>query len=365
MNKIPLFSLLLTLVCFNCSTDGMESENDGLPENESKNLYFPPLDSNTWETISLDELNWNTDQVQPLYDFLEVNNTDAFIVLQNGRIALEKYFGDFDQTKNHSWNSAAKTLTSMMIGIAQNEGHLSLDESAAAYLGNGWSSMTEEQENNITIRHHLTMTTGMDYTVDNHFCTDKECFLYKNEPGTYWYYHQGAYTILDNIITAAVGEDFKTYFNTKIRDRIGMQGIWTNVGYNNLFYSNARSMARFGLLNLNQGIWEDTLIFEDQNYFTAATNTSQDINPAYGYLYWLNGKSNFKLPSSEATYDGKLIPNAPNDLIAGLGAFDQKLYIIPSEKIVVVRFGDAADNSDLGPSSFDNALWEAMNRVIN
>ena len=209
------------------------------------------------------------------------------------------------------------------------------------------------------------MTTGLDYTVPENFCTDKECFLYKNEPGTYWYYHQGAYTVLDQIISGAVGQEYKDYFNAKIRDKIGMQGSWIKTGYLNLYFSTARSMARFGLLNLNKGYWDTTAILSDQDYFTNAINTSQNLNPSYGYLYWLNGKSDFKLPGSEEVYQGKLIPLAPDDLFSGLGAFDQKLYIVPSQGLVIVRMGDAANSEELGPTQFDNELWGKINDVIN
>lgn len=349
----------------NCSKDKMDDPDTKDPDPIPSALYFPPLTGDVWETISIAELGWKAEAEQPLYTFLEENNTDAFIILKDGRIVLEKYFGTFDASQNHSWNSAAKTLTSLTVGIAQQEGFLDIDKPSSDYMGEGWSSLSPEQETAITVRHHLTMTTGLDYTVANNACTDKECLLYKNEPGSYWYYHQAAYTLLDNIVTGAVNEDFKSYFNAKIKNKIGMQGSWIKTGYLNLYFSNLRSMARFGLLNLNQGRWDETPVLADQAYFTAATTTSQDLNKSYGFLYWLNGKDGFKVPSSEALFTGKLIPAAPNDLFAGLGAFDQKLHIVPSKGLVVVRMGDSANSDELGPTTFDNELWEKINALIN
>jgi CubicO group peptidase (beta-lactamase class C family) len=89
------------------------------------------------------------------------------------------------------------------------------------------------------------------------------------------------------------------------------------------------------------------------------------MNPSYGYLYWLNGKESFRVPGSEIQFNGKLIPNAPNDLYAGLGKNDQKLYVVPSEELVVVRLGDDAGETLLGPSSFDNDLWEFLNDLMD
>lgn len=359
--SIAFLSLIFFLV-IGCSND---SDNIGNEIPEPTGMYFPPIGTNIWETISLEELGWKKEAEQPLYDLLEDNSTKAFILLKNGRIVLEKYFGDFDATKNHSWNSAAKTLTSITVGIAQEEGHIFIDNPSSDYLGVGWSSLTPDQEESITVRNHLTMTTGLDYTIENNFCTDKECLVFKNEPNSFWYYHNAPYTILDNVVSGAVNQDFKDYFNLKIRDKIGMQGTWVKTGDLNLYFSTARSMARFGLLNLNKGKWNESTILGDQTYFNMATATSQDFNPSYGYLFWLNGKSSYRLPESEKSFPGKLIPLAPDDLFAGLGAFDQKLHVVPSKNLIVVRMGDAANSEELGPTSFDNEIWGKINALMN
>ncbi|MDL5513593.1 serine hydrolase domain-containing protein [Arenibacter sp. M-2] len=361
--KTQLFISGLFLICnlMGCS----KGNDDQIPIPPEEALYFPPLNSDEWKTVSLEELDWNSNAEQPLYDFLETNKTEAFILLKDGKIVMEKYFGSFNATKNHSWNSAAKTLTAFTVGIAQKEGHLALDHPSSDYMGTGWSSLSPAQEAQITVKNHLTMTTGLDYTVENNFCTDAECLIYKDDPNSFWYYHNATYTLLDNIISGAVDQEYKEYFNNKVRDKIGMQGSWVKTGYLNLYFSNARSMARFGLLNLNKGIWGETVILDDPNYFTSMTTTSQELNKSYGYLWWLNGKSSFRLPGTEELYPGKLIPNAPDDLIAGLGAFDQKLYVVPSKGLVIIRMGDSANEDELGPSTFDNDLWGKINAVIN
>lgn len=357
--------LLLSLLFFNCSKDSTtETEEEQMEEPTPLEAYFPPNNSDTWETISMADLGWDMDAEQELYDFLEEKNTDAFIILRDGRVVIEHYFGDFGQTDNHTWNSVGKTLTAMTVGIAQEEGLLSINDSSVDYLGEGWSSMTDEQEQNVSVRNHLTMTTGLDYMVDNIFCYDPECLEYRNEPGDFWFYHNAPYTLLDGIVTDAVGTDFEDYFNDKIRDKIGMQGAFVTLGFNTIYFSTARSMARFGILNLNNGVWNNETILADTAFLSDMKNTSQDLNPAYGYLWWLNGKNTYRIPGSEMEFTGKLIPNAPNDLYAGLGANDQKLYIVPSGKLVVVRMGGDAGDSNLGPSSFDNELWGVLNEVI-
>ena len=71
------------------------------------------------------------------------------------------------------------------------------------------------------------------------------------------------------------------------------------------------------------------------------------------------------LPGSQLNFDGKLIPNAPNDLFAALGKNDQKIYVIPSKSIVVIRMGNKATTETLTLSSFDNELWKKINDLIN
>lgn len=143
-----------------------------------------------------------------------------------------------------------------------------------------------------------------------------------------------------------------------------MNGIWINAGYLNVYYSNARSMARFGLLMLNKGKWDQTAIMNDSNYFNNMVNTSQNFNLSYGYLWWLNGKASYMLPQTQFVFNGNLVPTAPADLYAALGKNDQKVYVVPSQKLVVIRMGESAGNVQLALSSFDTELWGKLKTII-
>jgi hypothetical protein len=82
-------------------------------------------------------------------------------------------------------------------------------------------------------------------------------------------------------------------------------------------------------------------------------------NPAYGRLWWLNG-SDYTVRPMIGRGDGQLIPAAPIDLVAALGALDRRLYVVPSRKLVVVRTGAAANDP-----TFDQQLWLRLNAVID
>lgn len=362
VNRLFFINLIFISV-FNCSstTTNMVSTNN---VNENV-LYFPPNNSEDWDTIAIESLGWNGSNLEQLLSFIEEKHTKAFIILKDGKIALEWYGNGATENSNLPWNSAGKTLSAFTMGIAQQQGFININTASFNYLEDNWSSLTNSQSQNITVKQHLTMTTGLDYTVSNLNCYDSDCLFFLNEPGTSWYYHNAPYTLAQSIIENATGTNFSSYFNTQLKDKIGMQGAWISIGYNNVFFSNARSMARFGLLNLNRGTWSTTPILSDLNFFTEMTSSSQNLNKAYGYLWWLNGKESYRVPSSTLEFSGKLIPNAPDDLFAGLGKNDQKLYVIPSKNLVVIRMGDNTGAALLGPSGFDNALWEYINLVIN
>jgi CubicO group peptidase (beta-lactamase class C family) len=166
------------------------------------------------------------------------------------------------------------------------------------------------------------------------------------------------------VVATASGQTWTNYFNTKLRDKIGMTGgSWINSGDGlSVYWSTTRNMARFGLLALNKGKW-NTQVILNETYFNDATNTSQPINQSYGYLWWLNGKTSYHLPQSQLQFSGSIIPSGTNDMFMALGKNDQKIYVIPSKKMVVIRMGDAADTSTFGLSDFDTVLWQKINAL--
>ena len=322
--------------------------------------YFPPVLGNQWETVSPAELDWCESELDSLYQFLEAKHTKAFIILKNGKIAVEQYFGNFTQDSIWYWASAGKSLTAFLVGIAQQETLININNPTSEYLGTGWTSATSEQELAITIWHQITMTTGLDEDVPNQNCLDSECLNYLTDPGERWYYYNAPYRLVQDAIASASGQTFNQYTFSKLGLTTGINGLWVD----HIFFSKPRHAARFGLLVLNNGIWEDESILSDQIYFQNMINTSQTLNPSYGYLWWLNGKGAYRLPQSELLFNTDLIPNAPADAIAALGKNDQKIYIVPSQDLVVVRMGDASGDGLLALSSFDNQLWAQLNNLF-
>ena len=358
--KNPIFILLISIfILFSCSKETI-IEEEIINENSDK-MYFPPINSNTWETESISKLGWNETQLNPLLTFLEEKNTKSFIILYNGKIVVENYFNNHNSNSVWYWASSGKTLTSTVVGIAQDENLLDISNKVSDYLGNGWTTAPLLKENLISSKNLLSMNSGLDDNLGDDVSPSN--LKYIADAGERWVYHN-VYVKLQDVIEKSTNQSFTSYFNLKLRDKIGMTGLWRNTGDLSVYWSNSRSMARFGLMILAEGKWNDAQIVS-KNFLNEATNTSQQINKSYGYLWWLNGKSSYHLPQSQFEFQGSLIKNAPIEMFAALGKNDQKIYIIPSKKLVIIRMGDAASSSNFALSTFDEDLWGKINLLIN
>jgi len=326
----------------------------------AQELYFPPITSGDWETTSLEEAGFCADNEQALYDYLERTNTDAFLLLKDGRIVMERYFGDFTSTTPHVWNSAGKSLMAMAVGIAAEIDSLDLQDPTSDYLGSGWTDCPET-EDSIRIIHQLTMTSGLSYETGDGLCTAPECLICLEEPGERWSYHNGPYTLLGEVIENATGEDLNDFIGARIKQLTGMTGLYVYIGDNRNFISKARSMARYGLLMLGGGSWDGTPVLADTAYYNAMINSSQELNPSYGYLWWLNGKRSHKLPALQIDFPGSVLPNAPAETYAAIGKNGQIINIVPSQGLVIVRMGSNPGNNTFVPNKYNDSIWVKIN----
>lgn len=332
--------------------------------------YFPPADAiGDWETVSPASLGWKTSALPALDEYLQSTSTYGFIILHKGRIAHERYWNGWTKDTAYFWASAGKTLTAYLVGVAEHEGKLDLDDPSREYLGAGWTSMTTAQESAITLRHQLTMTAGFNEFHDglNGFdCETPSCLTYLAAPGTRWAYHNASYLRLIDALEAATGRTRNQYTATHVRDPLGMssKAAWfLNDG--NVFVSTTRDAARWGWFIANMGRWNGRPAAVSESYFQAMTRPSQTLNPAYGYLWWLNGQANYLQPILRQVNQGPLIPSAPADLIAGLGKDDKKIYVVPSRDLVVIRLGDEGISSAWAVSGYDEEIWKRIMAVID
>ena len=304
-----------------------------------------------------ESLGWKLAPLQELLRFLEERSTTGFVVLHDGRIVIENYWQGADVDSADDVASAQKSLTALLVGIAQADGLLRISEPVSSYIGAGWSRAPAASESRVTVRHLLTMTSGLTTS-----------FEFEAEPGTLWFYNTPAYHVLKAVLESVSGRSLNAYTREKVWDPIGdRDSRWQAraVGPLTAWAASPRDMARFGLLVLRGGSWDGAEVVGDKKYLAEALAASQSLNRSYGYLRWLNGQESFVLPGRGRPGSGPLIPSAPSDVVAALGAGDKKIYVCRSLDLVVARHGAAAGGAQAEAlSSFDSQLWERLMAVV-
>lgn len=333
----------------------------------AQELYFPP-EQGDWERIDPVTAGWNPEQLDVALDVAGARNSSGVVILLGGRILAERYW-ELPEAPARYQNyvsghdasgrviedvaSAQKSIVAVITGIAQETGFLSIDDAVSKYLGNGWSKTSIEDENRITIRHLLSMTSGL--------ATDLGL---QAAPGSTWLYNTPAYHLIMRVVSAATDMDRDQLTSNWITGKLSMQDSrwtarpWASADIGVGFSTTARDLARFGLMLQAGGKWGDQTVIQDTQYIAEMLKPSQALNPAYGYLWWLNGQD-FSLQANAraSRVNGVLIPEAPMDLVAMQGAEDRKLYLVPSLNLIVTRLGYSGA---AGGEGFNEAFWRAL-----
>jgi len=353
INPFPIALLALICLITSCKKDA------GPGPAPVSTYYYPPLTGDTWEKVKPEDLGWDIPKLNETIEYIASNNSDALIILYKGRIVTEKYWNNFTAKSSAKIYSATKSMTAFMVGMAQEKGKLDVNKKVTDYLGAGWSNALPAREIQVTVKHLITMTSGLD-----------ENLTYEAAPATKWFYNTTAYHKVFEVLASALNQTNTAYSNDLLWSKIGMQNSFIATeprfgGSGPTMSCSARDMARFGLMILSDGKWDGTALMNDASYFEAMKSSSQALNPSYGYLWWLNGKSSYILPGTGPSVSGPLMPDAPTDLIAALGYADKKIYVVKSKDLVVVRHGNASNAPvTQAASSFDNEIWKRLSLAI-
>ena len=329
--------------------DGDLIENTGLPANVN-------------EEKLLAASNWAFDRESP------EQVTLSLVVVYNGQIIHERYAPGFDvTTRTRTW-STAKSIASTLIGMLVDEGRLALDEP----LGIDWypnaRSPETDPRNEITLRHVLNMSSGLE-TVDNRgleyaigsgmsywagasSVVGARSRALIREPGTYWDYEN--YDTLLGVYAmklALGGEKAYAEFPRKaLLDKIGMRNTLVSTDrfgdfvMSSQIYTNARDLARLGLLYLGHGIWNGERLLSEEwiDFVRTPAPATKSIGSIYGGQWWL-------VPEGR--------DDVPKDAYSTSGNRGQFSIIVPSRDMVIVRRG-----LDYGRQGFDR--WGLTREVL-
>ncbi|WEK43896.1 MAG: serine hydrolase [Candidatus Sphingomonas colombiensis] len=304
-----------------------------------------------------------------LLDYLRNQNTTGLLIIQNGKVLIEKnwpapkddrLFANFvygrtsDGALLEDVASQQKSFVAVLIAIAVDKGLIQVDKPVSDYIGTGWSKASPEQEGKIRVIDVLTMSSGLN-----------ERFGYAAPAGTAFFYNTPVYAISKRIVTAAAKQSLETITSEWLTAPLGMSETeWrarpaalASVGNDTGLVTTPRDTARFGEMILNGGIAANGKRIVSESGFKAMFAPSA-TNPAYGRLWWLNGSA-YTMRALGVRKEGPLVAAAPADMVGALGAFDRRLFVVPSRKLIVVRMGAAAADKD-----FDQQFWLRLMKVI-
>ena len=346
-------------------------------------LYFPPAEG-SWEKVRAADSGWDPAKLKAALELAGRRKSSAVVILYQGRLLAEQYWEVPAKPKNergrlnryfylrHGKNSsgriiedvasAQKSVVSLLVAIARQKGLLKLSDPVDKHLGRGWSKAPREKEAKITLRELITMSSGL-----------KIDLSYEAPPGTKWKYNTPAYSRSLRVVAAASGLGPNELTKRWLTAPLGMaDSRWVDRGLRRIeestgvkdkkantlgFATTARDLARVGLMLLAGGDWNGEVIISDKAYLAASVKPSQKMNPAYGYLWWLNSSTR-PLASSGQRRSRSLVPSAPADLFAAQGALGRRLWVVPSLGVVATRLGD--DPRVSGRGDFDRLFWKAL-----
>ena len=264
----------------------------------------------------------------------------AFMVLHNGIPVAEAYKPQFSRhTRFLSW-SMAKSFTNALVGILVRQGRVDINRPAAL---DQWKN---DERQTITLNNLMQMQSGLIWNEDYGNRSDVTLMLHcksnmgrfawdkkeKYPAGSHWYYSSGTTNIVSYLIRKELGNDslYYTYADTQLFNKIGMPDAvfevdpsGTRVGSSYL-YATVRDYARFGLLYLNDGVFNGERILPE-SWVKYSTTAASESNGRYGSFFWLNRS--------------RSLPSAPEDMFACDGHDGQHIYILPTQRLVVVVLG--------------------------
>ena len=266
-----------------------------------------------------------------------------------------------DGRMRHDVASAQKSVVGVLVAIAADRGIISIDDPVSRHLGDGWSRADLEHEQVITIRHLLSMTSGLNDSLE-----------YEVPPGIRWRYSLGpAWHLLKPLLAAASGMTLEGLTQGWLTGPLEMhESTWIErpgMAYLDgrpfeALLTSARDLGQFGQMVLDGGRCGENRVVSEAG-LAALLTPSQPHNMAYGLLWWLNGQQPHLRPMNDHPIDDVLLPSAPPDTVAALGALGQMCIVSPSQAKVVVRLGATPPGTDMvtGASMADE-VWSNSTR---
>jgi CubicO group peptidase (beta-lactamase class C family) len=267
-------------------------------------------------------------------------DTRAFLVIHKDHIVAERYRKGFDKTSKFLGWSMTKSIMATVFGVLEYQNKIDVMQKAPI------ESWQNDERKHITIHNLLQMNSGLEWDEDYGTISDATTMLFLERDMTKlpeekeltgkinasWNYSSGTSNILSGILRKQflTHQEYLDFWYTDFIDKIGMNSMLVetdlagNYVASSYSWATARDWAKFGLLYLYNGNWNGTQLFDKSwvDYITTPTPTS---NGTYGAQFWLNAEGKF--------------PNVPKNLFYADGYQGQRVYVLPDQELVIVRFG--------------------------
>lgn len=336
---------LVALVAMSC-TGGGERATDEPAASTTTTVADPTVVAPGGEWTRADPATTRIDPAK--LDGLEAlfrDDSRCLAVIEDGRLVRDTYWNGGGVTEPQQVFSVTKSITSTLIGIAQDEGLLDIDEPASTYITE-WVGTPSES---VTIRQLVSNTSGRFWSLANDYDTllrapEKTAFAIgltqESEPGSVWNYNNAAIQTLDAVISRSTGMSTAEFARTRLFEPTGMNTTMTldAVGDTLAFIGAKAScldLARFGYLLSQHGRWGDRQVVSSE-WIDEAITPSSELNRAYGFLLWLNGPGLVKTPVGREV-EGPIWPHASPTAFAALGLGGQTVLVLPDEGLVITR----------------------------
>jgi CubicO group peptidase (beta-lactamase class C family) len=308
----------------------------------------------SWEKVSPASLGFDPAALDRIAAQAKKGKSNCLVVVRDGKLAGEWYFRGTGPNTTQNVFSVTKSFTSTLVGIASDDGDLSVGDKASTWIP-AWKRTPSDA---VTIRDLLSMDSGRQWSFLTDYvqllaAADRTAFAIglkqSHPPGTTWTYNNAAVQTLEQVLDRATGRDVAAFAAKRLFAPLGMahtRMTTDRAGNAQTFegiLSTCRDLARFGVLVLNQGRWGPKQIVSSGWVEQATGRSSTPLNAAYGYLWWLNrvGRLAFGSAGNQTTGRGQLVPGAPADMVWALGLGNQVIQIDPGSRTVVVRLGTA------------------------
>jgi CubicO group peptidase (beta-lactamase class C family) len=264
---------------------------------------------------------------------------DAVLIYRRGTLALEQYQNGYDSLSPHPLASGTKTFACVLAALGQGDGLLTLDEPVARTIP---ELATHSAVAGITIRQLLNLTSGLEASPDGSLTV-------VSAPGHRFAYGGTSFGVFAEVMSRKLhGQDLLAYLTRRVFTSLGVTiGPWQRDGAGRPGLASgasitARGWGQFGVLLAQRGLWKGRQLVPRGGLTECGKGS--DANPYYGLGMWLNAAEPTRAPAPGVERAGPsdhLIqaPDLPHDLWLAAGTGGQRLYILPSAGLVVVRFG--------------------------